>query len=70
MQIFVQKITGKIMTLNVNRDDSIDVLKYKIYSKSGIPTDQQRIMFSGNYLVDGKTLSHYNITNESTLHMV
>lgn len=70
MQIFVYTLRGKTITLNVSSADSIDVIKCKIYNRVGIPTDNQRIVFSSNYLDGSKTLAHYNIKNESTLYMV
>lgn len=70
-QIFVKTRTEKILTIDIDKNDATEDLKFRIFMKCSVPPDAQRIIYSGKQLEDDKKIvDDYNLTNESTVHLV
>ncbi|CAM0907438.1 unnamed protein product [Alopecurus aequalis] len=70
MLIYVQQLVGKTFALGVDRSDTIESVKMKIYQMDGTRPIQQRLIFGGKELENGSTLAECNIQKKSTLHLV
>ena len=70
MDLFLKTLTGKTITLRVDRYEHIGFLKIRIKEKQGIPTDQFHLVFAGMHLEESRTLADYNIQTQSTLNEI
>jgi hypothetical protein len=70
MQVFAKTICGKTITLDADKDEIIWNLKVQIWEKDGIRPPDQRLMWSGKQLEDGRTLASYGIEKESTIFLL
>uniref|UniRef100_A0A183CCM1 Ubiquitin-like domain-containing protein n=1 Tax=Globodera pallida TaxID=36090 RepID=A0A183CCM1_GLOPA len=69
-RIFVRTLTGKTISLGVEAGDTIDMVKEMIEAAEGVPALEQRLIFSGKQLENGRTLADYGVWNEATIHFV
>ena len=70
MKIYVKMINGYIITLDIESNSSVALIKQKIEDKEGFYTDQQRLLFRGVPLADYNTVQQYGIQHENTIHLI
>ena len=67
--IYVATLTRKRLRLDVLSSDTIETIKRKVQERASIPPDQQRLIFAGRHLEDGRTLADYRVDAESTVNL-
>jgi hypothetical protein len=69
-QIFVKTLTGSNVTLDVSELHTVAEVKLLVEGREGIPPDQQRLIYAGVALEDGRNITFYKIMRDSTVHLV
>jgi large subunit ribosomal protein L40e len=69
-QILVRALNGKSLLVDVESSDSVEALKQKIQDQEGVPPDQQRLIFAGKQLEDGRTLADYDIHRDDMVQLI
>ncbi|KAF5322311.1 hypothetical protein D9619_000143 [Psilocybe cf. subviscida] len=70
MLIKVKTLTGKEIELDIDPDDKITRIKEKVEEQSGVPPQQQRLIYSGRQMQDDKSARDFNIAAGAVLHLV
>ena len=70
IHVQIKTATGKTFTININPHETILYLKKQIYLSQDVSLDSQRIVYGGKQLEDHKRICDYNITDESTVHII
>jgi len=69
MHIFLKTLNGKSITLEVESSDTVESVKAKVQFREGIPQELQRLIYSGKQMEDGRTLAHYDVHKDKTVHL-
>jgi hypothetical protein len=68
--VFIKTLSGKTIKLIITRQDTIEVVKRKLEAQEGYRAEDQRLIFAGQYLDNGRTVADYNVQDESTFHLI
>ena len=70
MQVFVRTLSGKVISLEIESGTTIPEVKRLIQIKEGVLPEDMRLIHAGKQLANDKTVAHYNIKKEDTIHLV
>lgn len=65
----VKTLRGRVIPLTVQPHDTVLQVKERLAVVEGAAPNQQRLVFAGKVMDDGKTLATFDVNNRSTLHM-
>jgi len=70
MLIYVKTLLGKQISLNAEPEWEVGYVKQLLEEQVGIPVDRQRLLWINKDIENFRTLSDYNLSKESTLHLI
>lgn len=70
IRVTVKTLTGASHDIDIAPNGSVAELQSAITNVTGIPTEQQRVIFAGRQLDDTKSINEYSIKDQCTLHLV
>lgn len=70
MQILIKCLSGKVLTLEHEADDTIMDIKENVRDMEGTPIEQQRLIYNGKQLSNERTLEDYDIEDDCTINLV
>lgn len=68
-QIFLKNEKSQSRTFDMVSGETVSAFKTRVFSKEGIPEDQQTLVHNGKQLEDGKKIEHYGIGSGSTIYL-
>jgi len=70
MHIFVKTLTGVSNAVQTDEQMSIEGLKSQIATLMGVPSEEQKLIFNGKKLEEGKLILDYQIEDSSDVYLV
>jgi ubiquitin-like protein Nedd8 len=70
VNITVKTLLGKNLNVTIELREKIASLKQRLAAMAGVPAEQQRLIYNGKTLADGRTFYDYAIKDGALIHMV
>jgi hypothetical protein len=69
-QIFVKTLVGTTIIVEIEMDDSVLLMKQKIFDQKNIEVDNQKLIFAGKELLNNQRMSELDIHGTTTFHLI